>query len=133
MRRAPLLVPAALAVAAGVLAAPAARSGTLSVPAPPAAVARVLAASFPEPEARREARCVAYAESAYRRTAVSPTADYGLFQINYRAHHLAGESSSGFAVRMFDLERNARFAAQLSRHGRDWHAWSWRTRARCGL
>jgi Lysozyme like domain len=134
MRGVALLLPAALAaVALGLLASPASGSEARVAPDPPAAVARVLAASFPAPEQRREARCVAYAESAYRRTAVSRTADYGLFQINYAAHHLPGESRAAFGARMFDLDRNARYAAHLSRGGRDWHAWSWRTRARCGV
>jgi hypothetical protein len=131
MRRGALV--AAAAAVLGVVASPAADAATLAVPTPPPVIARVLAASFPAPEQRREARCVAYAESSYRRTAVSPTADYGLFQINFAAHHRRGESRAAFAARMFDLDRNARYAARLSRGGHDWGAWSWRTRARCGV
>lgn len=108
-------------------------AAAFSVPSPPARVARVLAATFRAPAPLRAARCVAYRESSFRRTAVSPTSDYGLFQINYRWHRRSGESRPAFATRMFDLLGNVRYAARLSRGGRDWHAWAPHTRAACGL
>jgi Lysozyme like domain len=127
-RALPLLAAFTIAVSVGTPVAAA-----FSVPAPPARVARVLAATFRAPAPLRDARCVAFVESSFRRTAVSPTSDYGLFQINYRWHRRSGETRPAFATRMFDLRGNVRYAARLSRGGHDWHAWAPRTRAACGV
>lgn len=62
--------------------------------------------------------CIASEESGLRRYAVSPTGDYGLFQINRTAH--SGWVDFG---RIFDPLYNARVAYRLSRRGTAWGPW----------
>lgn len=78
-----------------------------------------------------KARCspawrVVMCESRGNPRAVSRTNDVGLFQINYAAHHRAGESFTSFKARFFDVNRNVAFAYRLSRGGTDWHHWACR-------
>ena len=70
----------------------------------------------------RVALKVARCESELDTRNVSPTADYGAFQINRPAH------PDAFAHNMFHAVWNARYAFRLSDGGRHWQAW---TCARC--
>lgn len=60
---------------------------------------------------------VAWCESRWQADAISPTQDYGLFQINRPSH---GEWAS------LDPEINVAYAYRLSRGGYDWSHWSCR-------
>ncbi len=60
---------------------------------------------------------VAGAESNYNATSVSPTGDYGLWQINKAAH-------PQMMTNVFDPNQNARYAYQISAAGTNWGAWS---------
>lgn len=66
---------------------------------------------------------VAWCESTWRSRAWSG-ADAGVFQINYAAHHKAGESVAAFKTRWFDRQRNVAFAFRLSRGGTSWRHWT---------
>lgn len=69
---------------------------------------------------------VAWCESHWRTRAWSATSDGGVFQINYAAHHYAGESIAAFQRRMFDRVRNVAFAYRLSAGGTNWAPWGCR-------
>lgn len=77
------------------------------------------------------ARCIAWFESHFYRYAVSPTADVGVFQINYSAHHQRGESFDSFKRRFFDVRTNLNYAYRLSSGGTSWRAWT--THYLCGV
>ena len=70
----------------------------------------------------RQAQCVAWYENRYvwrGRGAISPTSDYGLFQVN----RPSWESTFDFR-QMLHLYYNTRAAYRISRGGRDWSPWS---------
>jgi hypothetical protein len=69
--------------------------------------------------ARGIAACIAERESGGRTFVVSPTNDYGLWQI-----HNGGPA-------MFNPYVNARTAVIMSHNGTNWHAWT--THAACGV
>lgn len=73
---------------------------------------------------------VASCESRLDPYAVSPTSDVGVFQVNYRAHHRAGESFAQFKRRYQDIRTNVRYAYRLSRGGTDWGT-HWYMSRRC--
>lgn len=76
------------------------------------------------------ATCIAYHESGLRTSVVSATGDYGLFQINYQAHHTWVDFTPS---KIFNPLYNSRIAYRLSKKGTNWHAWAYRTRASCGV
>lgn len=69
---------------------------------------------------------VAWCESTWRSRAWSSTSDAGVFQINYAAHHRAGESVEAFKRKWFDRRTNVAFAWRLSQGGTDWGPWTCR-------
>ena len=76
--------------------------------------------------ALRVARC----ESGLDPRAVSRTRDVGVFQVNFAAHRWPGESFAQFKRRLFDVEKNVRYAYRLSRDGTEWYR-HWRWSAHC--
>lgn len=110
----------------------------------PIAKAGVLARIFGDHA--RQADCIRAAESRGNRYAVSPTGDYGWFQINYRtwAGHVVSfytrrrgvwirlpRDLGGFKRVTFNPVRNAQLAWAISKGGTDWQPWS--TYSRRGL
>lgn len=69
---------------------------------------------FP-PHARDVARCIIQRESGGNPSAISPTRDYGLFQINRRAHKAQFERIFGapFERKALDPDLNSRYARYL--------------------
>ena len=74
------------------------------------------------PGAESTAECIAHFESGGNPRAVSPTDDYGLFQIN---------ASWGSAMASFDPLTNAESAVKISDGGRNWSPWT--TAGDCGV
>jgi hypothetical protein len=74
------------------------------------------------PVAEGTAECIAHFESGGNTSAISPTDDFGVFQIN---------ASHGPAMATLDPLANARAAVAISDDGRSWAAWS--TRFDCGV
>ena len=66
----------------------------------------------------RVALKVARCESELDTRNVSPTSDYGVFQINRPSH------ADAFRHDMFHAVWNARYAYRLSRRGTDWSSWA---------
>ena len=69
---------------------------------------------FP-PHARDTARCIIKRESGGNANAISPTRDYGLFQINRAAHKAQFERLFGppFERKALDPDLNSRYARYL--------------------
>jgi len=63
---------------------------------------------------------VCWAESGGDSTAISPSGDYGLWQINRSAHFGDGTIDSS---NWFNPDVNAREAIKLSNNGQNWAAW----------
>lgn len=77
-----------------------------------------LAAGFPKDEKKLQtAVAVALAESGGNTQAVSPTSDYGLWQINLNAHRQYNQQQ------MFDPAQNARAMIAISGNGTNWKPW----------
>jgi len=105
---------AALGLAAGLAASPAA-----AVPcANPLAVV-IHEAGF-RGENAREAWAIAMRESRGQARVISATNDYGLFQLNYSAHHRQPWWDS---QRLLTPLYNAKVAYKLSQGGRTWYPW----------
>jgi Lysozyme like domain len=74
------------------------------------------------PAAESTAECIAHFESGGNSSAISPTDDFGLWQIN---------ASHGPVMATLDPMGNARAAVAISDDGTDWAAWT--TAPDCGV
>lgn len=103
-----------------VVEVPAAEAAPVKVqyPAAPKWIKALIAETWPA-HARRMAECVAWHESRYTPRAVSPTGDYGLWQINKATWDRTFTWS-----RIFEPRYNARAAYRISRGGRSWTPWT---------
>jgi len=68
-----------------------------------------------------EALRVAWCESRWRARTISPTGDYGVFQVNFRYH---GWRVGGVAERLLDVETNVRVAHDIWAE-QGWVPWRW--------
>jgi hypothetical protein len=64
------------------------------------------------------ALCIANAESRLRPWAISPTGDYGLFQVHLSAHPWVDRR------RILTIRYAIQVAVRLSHRGRDWQPWT---------
>jgi hypothetical protein len=67
----------------------------------------------------QKAYCIVGRESTWNPRAISPTGDYGLFQINYSAHHRSFDWS-----RILEPHYNTYVAWRLSNRGHNWQPWA---------
>lgn len=81
----------------------------------PACSPTTQAVSYFPPAAQAKARCIIQRESGGNPTAISPTQDYGLFQINRAAHKTTFERryNRRFETYALTVEYNARYARYL--------------------
>jgi hypothetical protein len=88
----------------------------------PSQIGALWLAAGGSPAAEGTAECIAHFESGGRITALSPTDDFGVWQIN---------GSHGPAMATFDPMGNARAAIAISDDGTNWSAWT--TAGDCGV
>jgi len=88
----------------------------------PSQIGALWLAAGGSPAAELTAECIAHFESGGNSRALSPTNDYGIWQIN---------GSHGPAMATFDPMGNARAAIIISDNGRNWSQWT--THWHCGV
>lgn len=71
-------------------------------------------------ESLREAWAIVMRESRGHQGAISPTNDYGLFQMNRAAHH---KSPWWDDKKLLKADYNAAFAYHMSQGGKNWSSW----------
>lgn len=101
--------------------APTGNSGGLSGFLSYSGLEQLWVAAGGNPAYEATAACIAEHESGGNQYALSPTNDYGYWQIN----------GSNGALATYDAYGNARAAIQLSNDGTDWHLWT--THIYCGV